>query len=144
MNPRKTYAAAALAAGLMLTACAAPAETTTGGKSTSSSTSTSSGSKGAKAKADSGKPSDGGWTLESQQLKDDGLGDFGGTARITNTEDSPQTGVFTLTVFKGDEQVASLQGSADEVEPGKTVTVRLISQDKFKKGPYRVEFQNDI
>jgi hypothetical protein len=141
MNITKPLAAATLA--FALAACAAPAETTSGSGSKST-TASGATTKGKAAATDSGKPSDGGWTLESQQLKDDGLGDFGGTARITNTEESPQTGVFTLTVFKGSEQVATLQGSADEVEPGKTVSVQLISQDKFRKGPYRVEFQNDI
>jgi len=38
--------------------------------------------------ADAGKPNDKGWVLQSFQPADNGLGSFGGTARITNTNDS--------------------------------------------------------
>jgi hypothetical protein len=84
------------------------------------------------------------WVLQSYQFKDDGLGDFGGTARITNDSDEARTASFTLTLFKNGEQVASLQGSADEVDPGKTVTVQLISQDKYQRGTFQVDFQVDF
>lgn len=89
---------------------------------------------------------DGDWRLESVRLKDDGLGDFGATARITYTGDNPDGGdnLFTVTVFRGTKDVATLDGSAMSVLPGKTVSVQLISQDAYKSGPYRYTFQNNL
>jgi len=89
-----------------------------------------------------GDTTDGSFTLVGQQIKDDGLGDFGGTARVKNTSDAEKTALITLTVFRGGKQVAALQGAADSVGPGDTATVQLISQDAYLKGPYSsVEFQ---
>jgi len=90
------------------------------------------------------KPNDKGWVLQSYETKDDGLGDFGGTARITNSNDSAKTGTFTLTLARNGAQVASLQGSAQSVAPGKTVTVELISQDKYSAAKATADFQTDI
>ena len=90
------------------------------------------------------KPNDKGWVLQSYETKDDGLGDFGGTARITNSNDSAKTGTFTLTLARNGAQVASLQGSAESVAPGKTVTVSLISQDKYSAAKATADFQTDI
>jgi hypothetical protein len=134
-----------------LTACAPTDGTTTSGgdKAAENSRSTAPGAKSSKTAAPtkpakSGKPSDGGWVVESYQFKNDGLGDFGGTARLTNTKGETRNGIFTITVFKAGKQVASLQGSASDVESGKTVTVQLISSDKYVAGPYTIDFQNDL
>lgn len=89
---------------------------------------------------------DGDWRLDQVNLED-GLGDFSGTARITYTGDDNDGGgnVFTITVLKGDKVVASLDGSADDVKPGGTETVTLISTDKWKPGPYNTfDFQTDF
>ncbi|WP_137990579.1 hypothetical protein [Streptomyces vilmorinianum] len=63
--------------------------------------------------------------------------------RITYTGDNPDggTNTFTITVFKGGKDVASLLGSASEVPPGRTITADLISTDKFVAGPYTYDFQ---
>ena len=89
---------------------------------------------------------DGDWRLDSIRVKDDGLGSFGGTARVTYTGENPEGGsnVFTLTVFKGGKDIAVLNGSADSVQPGQTATVQFISTDKFVGGPYTYDFQNDL
>ncbi len=89
---------------------------------------------------------DGDWRLDSVSLKDDGLGDFGGTGRVTYTGANPQggTNLFTVTVFVGGNQVAALEGSASDVTPGDAVTVQFISQDKFVGGQYKFDFQNNI
>ncbi|MGA5193611.1 hypothetical protein [Streptomyces exfoliatus] len=81
--------------------------------------------------------------MDSVTVRDNGLGDFGGRARVTYTGDNPDGGgnTFTVTVFKGGKDVASLLGSASEVPPGRTVTVDLISTDKFVRGPYTYDFQ---
>lgn len=94
-----------------------------------------------------GSLSDGGWTVEeaSIQLKEDGLGDFGGTIRATNESGSDvSAAIFTLTVFSGNAQVASMQGTATEVEAGDTVTVQLLSSDSYVAGPYEYDFQTDV
>jgi hypothetical protein len=88
----------------------------------------------------------GDWRLDSIRVKDDGLGDFGGTTRVTYTGDNPEggTNLFTITVFVGGKDIAVLNGSVSSVQPGRTATVQLISQDKFVGGPYKFDFQNDL
>ncbi|MEC4019801.1 hypothetical protein [Streptomyces sp. H27-D2] len=88
----------------------------------------------------------GDWRLDSITVRDNGLGDFGGRARITYTGDNPDGGLntFTITVFKGGKDVASLEGSASDVQPGRTITADLISTDKFVSGPYTYDFQKDF
>jgi hypothetical protein len=86
---------------------------------------------------------DGSFTSEPPMLKDDGIGGFGGTARVTNTADKELTATFTYTIFKADAQVGSAIGVANAVGAGQTATVQLSSQDPFVEGPYRVEFQVD-
>jgi hypothetical protein len=88
--------------------------------------------------------SDKGWTLASLQTKADFGGNFGGPARITNTNGSAKTAIFTVTLLKGSTVIASLQGSADGVSPGQTVTVNLISSDKYAAGNFQTEFQVDM
>lgn len=95
------------------------------------------------ATATNGKPLDKGWVLESAKITADGLGSFGGTVRVTNTNDKPSTAAMTVTLMQGGGQVASLQGAADQVQPGKTVTVQMVSTDPFVKGPWVQEFQVD-
>lgn len=97
----------------------------------------------AAAPAVSSKPNDKGWVVQSLMTADDGVGDFGGTARITNTNDSAKTAVFTFTLARAGQQIASLQGSAQQVSAGKTVTVQLISQEKYSAGKYTWDFQTD-
>jgi hypothetical protein len=91
----------------------------------------------------SGDLSDGSFVSQPPQLKDDGLGDFGGTARVTNVSDSERSAILTYTFFKGGEQVGTAQGSASEVGAGETATVQLVSSDPFVAGVDRVEFQVD-
>jgi hypothetical protein len=88
----------------------------------------------------------GDWRLDSITVKDDGLGSFGGRARITYTGENPEGGsnIFTITVFRGGKDVAALMGSANSVMPGTAATVEFISQDDFVGGPYKFDFQNDL
>jgi hypothetical protein len=90
------------------------------------------------------KPSDQGWVLDSYRLQDHAFGDFGGTVRITNTNKAAQSAVFTIFVLVKGREVASLQGSADGAAAGKTVTVQLTSQDKYKPGTYTIDFQTAV
>jgi hypothetical protein len=88
----------------------------------------------------------GDWRLDSIRIKDDGLGDFSGVARVTYTGDNSKGGsnLFTLTVFKSGKDVAALTGSANTVAPGTQVTVEFISSEKLVAGPYTYDFQNDL
>ena len=87
----------------------------------------------------------GDWRLDSITLKDS-LGDFGGRARITYTgsDQNGGTNLFTITVFKNGRDIASLDGSANTVLPGHTVTADLISSDRYVSGPYTFDFQNNL
>lgn len=89
------------------------------------------------------KPADKSFRVETLNVEDDGLGDFGGTARVTNTASDEKSAIMTFTLFMGGKQVAVLQGAVDEVSPGQTVTVQLISSDDYRGGPFRYEFQVD-
>jgi hypothetical protein len=85
--------------------------------------------------------------VDSIRVKDDGLGDFGGTGRVTYTGDDPEGGltVFTLAVFVDGRCVAVLNGRAHSVEPGRAATVQFVSTDKFvHAGPYEYDFQTDL
>ncbi|MFF4361027.1 hypothetical protein [Streptomyces sp. NPDC001604] len=85
----------------------------------------------------------GDWRMDSITVRDDGLGDFTGRARITYTGSSPSggTNTFTVTVFKGGKDIATLDGSANDVLPGHTTTAELVSTDHFVAGPYTYDFQ---
>lgn len=93
------------------------------------------------------KPADKGWVLESIRFPAHGIGDgnddFAGTARITNTNKTAASAIFTITVLMSGLTVASLPGFATDVSAGKTVTVSLISQDDYQPGPFTVVFQTD-
>ncbi|MCZ7417324.1 MULTISPECIES: hypothetical protein [unclassified Streptomyces] len=88
----------------------------------------------------------GDWRLDSITVEDDGLGSFGGRARITYLGDAPDggTNTFTITVFKDGSDIASLAGSVSDVPPGETATANLISTDDFVGGPYTYDFQKDF
>lgn len=88
----------------------------------------------------------GDWRMDSVRVKDNGLGDFSGVARVTYTGANPAGGgnLFTLTVFVGGKDVAVLNGSAEDVKPGTAETVQFISGDNFVGGPYKFDFQNDL
>jgi hypothetical protein len=92
--------------------------------------------------------SDGGWTAADIQVERSQFGDSI-TARVTNTEDSAQTGIFTLTVFGPDgTRIGEAMGSANEVEAGQTSTVTFLSSstDSLPGDPatWTYELQNDL
>jgi len=87
---------------------------------------------------------DGGWTLESVQLSDNGLGNFGGTMRVVNSEGETRNGVFTLTLFLDGEVVGTAGGAVAQVEAGSTATVQLVSLDPYVEGDLTYDFQSEI
>jgi len=122
---------------------AAPAPTTTQAQTTTKAPVTTTTTQAAPPTS-AGLSSDNGWTLTSFTAKDDGLGDFGGTARIVNSSGKSVKGaLIKVTLLQGSEVVATLNGSASDVADGKTVTVQMISQDKYRSGKFTPELQMD-
>jgi hypothetical protein len=87
---------------------------------------------------------DKGWVVQSLTVKRDFVGEFTGTARMTNTNDSSKSASFTITVLRGGQQIGELAGVTDDVAAGKTVTVDLVSQDRYSAGSYTYDFQTDF
>jgi hypothetical protein len=87
--------------------------------------------------------SDKDFSVQDLQIKDDGLGDIGGIARLTNTSSKSLTGTFTFTFFQGGKIVGTAIAVANSVGPGQTVTVDLSSQDPMITGQFRYQFQVD-
>jgi hypothetical protein len=83
------------------------------------------------------------FAVQTLQLQDDGLGDIGGIARITNTSSRTLSGSFTFTFFQGGHIVGTAIGVANDVAGGQTVTVDLSSQDPIFSGSFRYQFQVD-
>lgn len=89
-------------------------------------------------------PSDKGWLVQSLIVKRDFVGAFTGTVRLTNSNDTPKSGAFTITLLRDGQQIGVLQGTADDVAIGKTVTVDLVSDDTYSAGAFTYDFQADI
>ncbi|HEV2891176.1 MAG TPA: hypothetical protein VGX28_12445 [Frankiaceae bacterium] len=85
---------------------------------------------------------DEGWEAQSLTAGCE-YGDWSGTARIRNTNADAHSASFTFTLFRGGKVIGSLQGFANGVETGRTVTVQLVSNDPCSKGAYTYEFQTD-
>lgn len=93
-----------------------------------------------------GKAQDKGIVVQDLQIKDDGLGDIGGFARLTNTLGHSVTITFTFTFFgSSGKAVATAEGSANDIGAGQTVTAQLLSQDSISSVPssFKYQFQVD-
>ena len=87
---------------------------------------------------------DKGWLLDAFSHPENGLnGDFGGSALVRNTGRTAASAVFTITVLVKGKPVANLQGSAQNVPVGKTVSVQLTSHDDYAPGPFTLDFRTD-
>lgn len=87
---------------------------------------------------------DDGWKIDSFAMKADGAGNFGATARITNTGAAKQAAAFTVTVMDTSKNVVVvLQGVASSIAKDATVTVQFVSQNPYKTGAYLYAFQVD-
>lgn len=76
------------------------------------------------------------------QVSDDGIGGFALRARVTNTGAAVAGVLWTATLFLDGMVVATLDGSAQNLGAGATMTADFFSQDPF--GEYdTVEFQID-
>jgi hypothetical protein len=91
------------------------------------------------------KPNDKGWVVQSLTVKKEYVtNDFTGSARITNTNTASKSGGFTITLFRHGRQLGVFEGTALDVAAGKTVTVELISNDRYTPGAFSYDFQADI
>ena len=90
----------------------------------------------------SGIAQDKSFRLESISFNTD-LGSAGAAARITNMSDTSKTAVFDITIFAADNVTvaAVLSGSAQEVSPGQTVTVQMVSMSAMPTGRFKFSFQ---
>jgi hypothetical protein len=75
-------------------------------------------------------------------VKDDGLNDYALTFRAKNTGDSPDEGLFTVTVLKGQSILGTLTCSTSTVQPGALGTSDCFSTDSYTKGWTEVTIEN--
>lgn len=138
-------AAAALILVTGLGACAAPADDDAGTQ-----TNTGGGGKNGGGKKEGGKGSGGpdnstatkngpltwgDWqTVGPLQLKEDALDMYGLTFRVKNRADSKETGIYTVTVLKGNKVLTTLDCTTGEIGPGQVGTAECFGTDDFKPG----------
>lgn len=83
-----------------------------------------------------------GFSFARVTTRDDGIGDFATTARVTNVSSDSETVVFTVTYFDGSGDVIGTgQGTATGFAIGSTKTVTFASTDAYDESVDRVEFQ---
>ncbi len=87
--------------------------------------------------------SDGSFTGTTPRGLKSQFGTCQATARVTNTSSDEKSALVTYTLFRGDEQVGTLQGAANAVGAGETATVQLTSTESCPRGSLRYEFQVD-
>lgn len=93
----------------------------------------------------SGKANDKGIIVEELDIKNDGLGDIGGVARLKNTLSRTVTITFTFTFFKANGAVAgTAEGVVDSMAPGQTVTADLTSEDPISAVPASFHYQFQV
>jgi len=77
----------------------------------------------------------GNWeTVGPVKIKDDGTHSFGVDMRVMNNSDSPDEGMFTVTVLDGQEILGTVDCTTATVEPGKIGTANCFGFDPYKKG----------
>lgn len=133
-----------VAAGILLTGCAASSATSTPPAEQPSATraapSDQPGSE--QPSTEPTETQDGDWKIADVKVKNT-YGIAEGTIRATNVTGEPRTATFTVTVFDPSGSVATtLSGIATDVAPGKTVTVQVAGSDKLPK-KYTTEVQVD-
>ena len=86
-----------------------------------------------------------GWKITTFTMKPDGAGNFGAIVRIQNTTGADKkAAAFTVTVLDSSKAiVTTLIGSATSIAKDATVTVQLVSTDKYTAGAYLYAFQVD-
>lgn len=85
----------------------------------------------------------GNWEVVGKiQISDDGLGDYAADLRVKNTSDAVDTGMFTVTVLKGETILGTIDCSTSEIGPGSVGTASCFSSDKYTKGWTELTIEN--
>ena len=85
---------------------------------------------------------DGDWKIGAIKVKKNSFG-YDGTMRVTNIVGDSRSATFTVTALdKSGGVVGTMSGVVNDVKPGKTVTVTLITTDDLK-GATKYEAQVD-
>jgi hypothetical protein len=87
-----------------------------------------------------GEPTSKGWRLDAYRLRADGLGDFSGTAIVTNLSGRPDE-VFVFTLLQDGRIVGTLTGGLTGGSRGDAATVELFSPDAYQPGTFETRFQ---
>ena len=77
-----------------------------------------------------------------QVTEEEFTGDYSVVTRVTNTGDSPDSGLFTVTILQGNEILGTADCSTSEAAPGATVTANCISVDTFNGDYDEVTIEN--
>jgi hypothetical protein len=83
-----------------------------------------------------------GYTFSDVQITKDSINEFEVQARVTNNGGTGGMRFIDASVFAAGSVVATAEGM-ERIDPGETVTVELISTDKFDEGWDEVEFSVD-
>ncbi len=83
-----------------------------------------------------------GYTFSDVQVTKDSVNEFEVQARVTNNSGTGGMRFIDASVFSGGSVVATASGM-ERIDPGETVTVELISTDKYDEGWDEVEFSVD-
>lgn len=136
-----------------LTACELPEEDTSNGTTATQKEQPAGDTAGKPAKPNKALPDNsskgkgaltwGNWQVVGQlQVSADGLDQFDVVTRVKNISDSPDEGLFTVTVLKGDEILATANCSTSTVAPGSVGLADCISMDDFVPGWTEVTIEN--
>ena len=99
------------------------------------------------AKADAGKAGAltwGNWEVvgKLQVSKEEYTHDFKVVTRVRNTSKSPDEGLFTVTILKGEEILGTADCSTATIQPGAVGTADCSSMDKFQPGYTEVTIED--
>ena len=85
----------------------------------------------------------GNWQVVGKlQVKDDGLHSYGVVTRVKNTSDSPDEGIFTVTILKGTKILGTADCTTSTVSPGGVGLANCFSTDSFVPGWTEVTIEN--
>lgn len=76
-------------------------------------------------------------------ILEDQFGNFGGTARVTNTSDRVVSATMTYTLFNKGQQVGTVSAVVNSVGAGQTITAQLFSTSPYMRQVDEVTYQVD-
>jgi len=79
-----------------------------------------------------------------QVTKEDFSGDFAVVTRVKNTGDSSDTGIFTVTILKGNNILGTADCTTPEIAAGSMGTASCFSTDNYKQGYTEVTIEDSF